>query len=431
MNQPRAMRFFLPVAVALLLGVCASACTQKSEEAAAPVVTVDVAPVLLSSIQQTVRADALIYPRQQSALAPKIAAPIHRVLVQRGAVVKAGQVLVELESQDLAGAAAESRAAADLADATYETASRASVPQELQKAELDARAAKDALDGQQAVFESRQALFKEGAIAQKDVNDAQASLSQARATFETARRRADDLQGFGRDQALKAASAQREAARAHDAASQTQLGYARIVSPINGIVSDLPYYAGESAPAGAAVVTVMDLSQVVARAHVSQTDAATLAVGNSANLIGPNGAPIAGNVTQISPAVDAAGTTVEVWVQAENADGKLRAGQSIRVELIARTITDTLVIPQTALLTSATGGTFTILVDNDNKPHLRKVTTGVRDSGTVQVTDGLESGQRVATTGAFELFKLDPEVRDKTTVKIAPPKEEEEEPDEN
>jgi len=46
------------------------------------------------------------------------------------------------------------------------------------------------------------------------------------------------------------------------------------------------------------------------------------------------------------------------------------------------------------------------------------------------VTDGLENGQRVATTGAFELFKLDPEVLEKTTVKIAPPREEEEEPEE-
>lgn len=413
------------------LFISASGCKAKTEESVAPVVTVDVAPVLLSTIQQTVRADAIIYPRQQSAMVSKISAPIHRVLVQRGTKVRVGQLLVELESQDLVGAAAESRAAADLADATYETASRATVPQEVQKAELDTRAAKDALDAQQSVFDNRQALFKEGAIAQKDLNDAQVALSQARAAYETARKQAEDLQGFGRDQALKAAAAQREAARARDTSSQTQLGYARIVSPIDGVVTDLPFYPGESAAAGAPVVTVMDLSQVIARAHVSQSDASLLAVGNEANLIGADGVPVPGKVTQISPALDAGGTTVEVWVQADNAGGKLRAGSSVRVELIAKTIADTLVIPQGALVTSPTGSTFTIVVDNDNKPHLRKVTTGVRDSGHVQVTEGLESGQRVATTGAFELFKLEPEVREKSTVKIAPAKEEEEDPDEN
>ena len=66
------------------------------------------------------------------------------------------------------------------------------------------------------------------------------------------------------------------------------------------------------------------------------------------------------------------------------------------------------------------------MIDNENKPHLRKIAVGIRDRGKAQVTDGLESGQRVATTGAFELFKLDPEVLSKTTVQIAPAKEEEE-----
>ncbi len=70
----------------------------------------------------------------------------------------------------------------------------------------------------------------------------------------------------------------------------------------------------------------MDLSQVIARAHVSQADAAELTVGNDANLIGPGGVPIPAKVTQISPALDAASTTVEVWVQADNQDGKLQAG---------------------------------------------------------------------------------------------------------
>jgi multidrug efflux pump subunit AcrA (membrane-fusion protein) len=119
-------------------------------------------------------------------------------------------------------------------------------------------------------------------------------------------------------------------------------------------------------------------------------------------------------------------TRVEVWVEAENNDGQLRPGSSLRVEMIARTVPNALVIPQSAVLTSPAGSTFAIVVDNDNKPHLRKITAGIRDKGSVQVTDGLQSGQRVATTGAFELFKLEPEILSKTKVQIAPAKEEEE-----
>jgi HlyD family secretion protein len=300
------------------------------------------------------------------------------------------------------------------------------VPEELQKAELDARAAKDAVDAQQSVFDNRERLYREGAIAQKDANDAQVALSQARAQNETARKRLDDLRSFANEQALKAAAAQRDAAKGHNEAAQAQLSYSRITSPIEGLISDLPFYPGETAPAGTAVVTVMDVSRVVARTHVSQKDATELAVGNDASLIGADGVPIAGKVTHVSPALDAANTTVEVWVEAGNKGGRLRPGSSLRVEMVARTVPNALVIPQVAVMTSPAGATFAMLIDKDNKPHLRKIAVGIRDAGLAQVTDGLGSGDRVATTGAFELFRLDPEVLAKTTVQIAPAKEVEE-----
>jgi multidrug efflux pump subunit AcrA (membrane-fusion protein) len=389
-------------------------------------VTVDVAPVLQSPIQRTIRAEALLYPRQQAAIVPKISAPVKRSYVQRGTRVRAGQLLLELENQDLAGAAAESRAAFDLAEATFETTARATVPEEVNKAELDLRAAKDLLDAQQASFENRQNLHKEGAIAQKDVNEAQANLSQARSQYEIAKKRLEDLQGFARDQAIKAARAQRDAAKGRNEATQAQLEYSRITSPIDGVVTDLPFYPGEMAASGAPVVTVMDISQVIARTHISQAEAGELAVGSDANLVGPDGAPLSAKVVQISPALDGTNTTVEVWVQGANRDGKLRPGTSLRVEMIAKAVPSALVIPQKAVLTSASGSTFAIVIDNENKPHLRKIAVGIRDRGKVQITDGLESGQRVATTGAFELFKLEPDVLSKTTVQIAPAKEEEE-----
>jgi len=413
---------------ALLAVLCVTfvACRGKQDAETAPVVTVDVAPVLLSQIQRTIRSEGLIYPRQQAAIVPKIAAPIRKTYVQRGSKVKAGQLLLELENQDLAGAATESRATYDQAQATYETTAKATVPQELQKAELDAKAAKDALDAQQAVFDNRQRLFREGAIAEKEVNDARATLSQARTNYETAQKKLDDLRGFARDQELKAAAAQRDAAKGRLESAQAQLAYTRITSPIDGVVTDLPLYAGETPPSGQPIVTVMDTSQMIARTHVSQAEAAELKVGDAATIVGPGNIPFAARVTQVSPALDAANSTVEVWVQADNKEGSLRPGTSVKVEIVAQSVDNALVIPDKAVMTSPAGATFAIVIDQNNVPHRRKITVGIRDGGKAQVTDGLDSGQRVATTGAFELFKLEPEVLSKTKVQIAPAKEEEE-----
>ena len=417
------LALFVAVTVAL------TACSPKKEEAEAGehVVTVDVAPVLSSPISLKVTADALLYPLQQAAIVPKISSPVKKFYVERGARVGAGQLLAELENRDLAGAVAENQAALDQAEANYQSVSRGTVPEELQKAELDVRSIKDAMDAQQKVFDSRQTLYREGAISQKEVNDAQVALSQAKSQYELAVKHLETIQAVSREQSIKVAAAQRDAAKGRVESVQAQLSYSRITSPIDGVVTDRPLYAGETPPSGGPVITVMDLSQVIARAHVSQEDARELKVGNAANILPADGsAQVPGKVTLISPALDPTSTTVEVWIQAPNPGQRLKPGSSLRVEMVAKTVQSALTIPQAAVLTSPSGGTSVIVVDSENKPHKKSVTLGVHDNGKVEVTDGLQSGERVVTAGAFELAKLEEDVLAKTKVEIQPPKEEDE-----
>jgi multidrug efflux pump subunit AcrA (membrane-fusion protein) len=397
---------------------------EKPEAEPAPEVTVDVAPVLNSEIQLKVSGDAVLYPVDQAAIIPKITAPVKKFYVQRGAHVRKGQLLAELEDRDLASALAESQAAAAQADATYETTSKASVPQEVQKAELDMRTAKDTMDAQQKLYDSRQELFRQGAISQKDVNDASVALAQARSQYEIAKKHLDDLQSFARDIEIRGAAAQRDVARAHEQSAQALLSYSKIISPIDGVVTDRPLFTGEMPQSGTPLLTVMDTSRIIAKSHLAPQEAAILKVGDSANLIIPGAAPIPGKVTQISPALDPTSTTVEVWIEALNHDGRLRPGASLRVEAIAKTVPGAMVIPYAAVLTGSTGTTSVIVVDSENKPHKKQVTLGIRDGANVQIVEGLQSGERVVTGGAFSLAKLDPDVFDKTKVKVAPPKEE-------
>jgi multidrug efflux pump subunit AcrA (membrane-fusion protein) len=386
-----------------------------------------VAPVLSSAIQRKVRADAVLYPLQQSAIVPKITAPVKKFYVEKGSTVRAGQLLAELENQDLAGAVAEAKAAYDQAEATYQTTSRATVPEDLRKSELDVQTAKETMDQQQKLYESRQTLFKEGAIAQKDVNDAQVAFTQARNQYEIARTHLETVRAVSQDQTLKGAAAQRDAAKARYESALAQLNYSKITSPISGVVTDRPLFAGEMPSGGGPIITIMDLSQIIARAHVSQDDAKVLKVGNMARLIpADGGAPIPGKVTIVSPALDPTSTTVEVWVQAANVGNRLKPGSSLRVEAIAQSVPNALVIPEAAVLTSTSGNTSVIVATAENKPEKKSVTLGIHDNGNVQVTEGLANGERVVTTGAFELNKLDPEVLAKTKLQIQPPKEEEE-----
>src|SRR5678815_1795775 len=174
-----------------------SACSSKKEEEAPeaePVVNVEAAPVLSSSIQLKVFGEGVLYPLQQATLVPKITEPVRVFHVNKGSTVRAGQLLAELESQDLASAVAENQAALDQAEAAYQTTTRASVPQEVTKAQLEVRAAQAVVDAQQKRYDNLQNLYKEGAIAQKEVNDVQVALTQARNQLELAQRVLQDLQ---------------------------------------------------------------------------------------------------------------------------------------------------------------------------------------------------------------------------------------------
>jgi RND family efflux transporter MFP subunit len=169
----------------------------------------------------------------------------------------------------------------------------------------------------------------------------------------------------------------------------------------------------------------MDLSQVVARAHVAQLEAASLKVGDPATISIPGQlGQVKGKVTLVSPAVDPNSTTVEVWVQAPNPKGSLRPGISVRVSMVAETVKDAVVIPQAALLTTPDGVNTVIVLDSDNAPSKKHVKVGIKDgeARTVQVTDGLQGGERVVTVGAFELANEDDPVLAKTKIQVQAPK---------
>ncbi len=397
-------------------------CAKKEPPEPEPLVTVEVASAETATVERKITADAVLYPLRQAAIIPKISAPVRKFYVERGSPVHAGQLLAELESQDLAGASAESRGGYEQAQATYELTVQGSLPEELQKAELEVTNAKESMDALQRLYDSRQALFQQGAISGKEVDDALVNLTSAKNQYAIAQKHLQSLQRTGNEQSKKAAAGQLAAAKGKYESAEAQLGYSKIVSPIDGVVTDRPLYPGEMASNSSPFITVMDLSQVIARAHIAQQEALLLKVGDSATLSvpGQNG-EVTGKVTLVSPALDPNSTTVEVWVQAPNPGARLKPGSSVRVTVVAETVPNAIVVPVAALLTGSDGANSVMVIDSNNKPHNKDVKAGIRDGDAVQITEGLQAGERVATVGAFELYKEDPEVLEKTKVQIQTP----------
>ena len=402
----------LTLAAALLSSGCA-----KGGDAveAAPTVTVQVGAAENQTIEKKVIAEGTLYPLEQSAIVPKMSAPVKKFYVEKGSKVHAGQLLAELENSDLLAQKEENAGNYAQAEAGYEQA--------VQKAKQDLTLSKETLDAAQKLYTARQDLYKQGAVSSKDVDDANVALIQARNAYDMSQKQLD----------LKVAEGQFAAAKAKTAEVDVSINYSKIVSPIDGVVTDRPIYPGEMASNSGPIITIMNLSQIVARAHIDQQQASQLKVGDAATISMP-GQPgaLKGKVSLVSPALDPSSTTVEVWVQAPNPGERLKPGSNVQVQMVAQAVPHAIVIPAESLLTGSDGSTSVIILDTDNKPHKKKVKVGIRDAGEVQVTEGLQGGERVVTVGAFALSQEDDPVLAKTNIQVAaPPNIPEEDDDED
>jgi len=382
-----------------------------------PVVAVQVVPANRAPIAQTVSAEAVVFPLQQAVITPKISSTIRKFYVQRGAHVKQGQLLAELENADLAGAAEQSKGEFEQAEAGFATTTGATLPQQIQKAELDAAAAKSAFDAQKKVYDARKSLFDQGAIPRHDLDAADVALAQARSQNEQAQKQLIDFNRLGKEQALKSASGQLSAAKGKYLNAKAQLSYSEIRSPFDGVVTDRPFYQGELASANQPILTVMNTSKLIAKAHIVQTEAVQLKVGDPAELHVPSlEDPIKGRVMLISPALDPGSTTIEVWVEAIKPGSALKPGMNVSIEATAKSVKDALVVPAAAVFKTSEGEEYLMLAGSDGKAHQNKVKVGIRNKDSAEILSGIKEKDSVITLGGYAL----PD-NTKITVEATPP----------
>ena len=405
----------LPFAVALFVFV---GCSKKAPEVV-PEVSVQVTSAKKGDVSRIVAAEAVVFPLQQAVVTPKISSTIKSFAVQRGARVRKGQLLAVLENADLSAAATQSKGEYQQAEGAYVTSTASSIPEQIQKAELDASSFKAAADAQKQIVESRKELFQQGALPRRELDAAEVALAQAQSQYQQAQKVLDDLRRSGKEQAVKSAGGQFNAAKGKLLASQAELSYSYIKSPINGVVTDRPLYPGELATANQPLLTVMDNSSLIAKAHISQAQAVGLKKGAEAEIrIAGQDDPIPGKLSLVSPALDPGSTTIEVWVQAAKPPDSLRPGMTVQISITAATAQDAVIVPNNSIFQTNDGANYVVVTGSDNVAHQKNVQLGIRGISETQITSGVSAGESVITTGGYGL-------PDKTKIKIEAPEKNE------
>ncbi len=405
----------IAIAPLCLASLLFSGCTKK-EETPTPVVSVEAVHPSNGDISEQITADAVLTPLAQAAISPKVTAPVKKFYVQRGSHVKAGELLAVLENSDLQAAALDNKGTYTAAQASFETATRATVPEDYTRAKLDLAQAKATLDLNQSIVDARTKLFSQGAIAGRDLDTSKATLVQSQAAYDIAKQHLEAVQQVSQKASLQSAQGQLTSAKGKYLGAEAQLSYTEIRSPINGVVTDRPLFAGETAAAGTPLLTVMDTSALIAKLHIAQNAAQQLKLGADATVAVPGVPdPVPAKVSLISPALDPGSTTVEVWLRVENKKGLFKAGTSVHTSIAGRSVSNALLIPAMAVQTSTDGiAKSVMLMGSDSVAHKHPVTLGLQTPDTVQVLEGVTPADMVITTGSYGLD-------DGTKVKVGAP----------
>ena len=295
----------------------------------------DLTHIEMKPIARWLPVSGALQPVNQATVKAKVSGDVRHIAVREGEAVRAGQVLVRIDTADLEARLVERIGALESAKAQLALAEKTRA--------------------------SNQALLKQNFISQNAYDNSESSLNVSRGS-------------------LKSAEAQVQLA-------QNALRDAIVTSPLAGIVAKRHVQPGEKVAFDSPLVTVVDLKDMELQAVVPAVDVPELAIEMPVDLAidGFGERRFSGHIERINPATEAGTRAILVYVGIPNADRSLRGGMFAtgRIALAADVPAPTL--PQTAIRTEA-GQTFVWTIDG-GKLIRRIVVVGRRDdeAGRVEV----------------------------------------------
>lgn len=304
----------------------------------------DVHTVKQGSIELAMGIQGDLRPVEEVPVRARIEGNLESVNVREGDRVGRGQVMAQFESSAEVGA--QRSAMADV---------------ESMKA--------DSVNAQWNSEQSEE-LFKAGAIPERDLRTAQ--------------------------QAVVAANARLSAARSRYFAANRDLEDTKVLAPTSGVVSVRSIENGEHISRGAQMFTVVRNDVLELEAAVPARYAGDVRVSMPVRF-NAGGREMTGRVARVSPTINPANRSVTIYLQLANPGGTLKGNTFATGRIVARTIDGTVIVPTSAIrYGQQQSEPFVYRISNETIEH-QPVQLGVVDetSGIVQVTSGLEVGDRV------------------------------------
>lgn len=311
-------------------------------------VAVETGAVVRSDITPVISLSANLEPTWSADISAKVDGRIDSLLVEEGDLVRAGGVIATLDNSELAAQVVQAQGSLYSAQAS------------LEQARLD--------------LSRMEALAAQGAVSAQ--------------SLDTARIKRDMAYG------------QVRAAEGNLSLLQTRLNNASVVAPRDGIVVKRHLQSGYYAKAGSPIVTVADVTSLLAKATVGEGQVGEISVGSTVTVLvnALGNKPFTGKVTKLSPAAALPARTFTAEITVANPDGVLKPGMFARVELTGQVRKNALVVPEGALALRE-DQKIVYVVTADNKAQQRVLRLGYVGGGLAEVLDGVKEGEKIIVAG--------------------------------
>lgn len=356
-----AVKVLISLAVIFLVATLLTGCDARSatSQVMAPP-EVDVAEVLIESVTVSESFNGRLEAPETARLRPRVSGYIDEVAFKEGELVKAGDLLFQIDPRP------------------YEARVRA-VRAELNQAKI-------ALDLAESESQRAERLLDGRAISDEEYDQRQSALTNAQARVNAAQAALDT--------------------------AELDLEYTRITAPVDGRTGRALITKGNLANADQTLLTTV-VSVDPLYVYFDSNEAAAL---SSQSLVKPDGQtqvsiglgdsdglPYLGVLDYIGNTVNASTGTLQYRAVLDNPDGTLRPGQFARVEMPVEKLEGALLVRRQAVLTDQ-DRRFVYVVAEDNTVSRRQVVPGRQIDNLLVIQDGLSSGERVVVSGTQKIF---------------------------
>jgi HlyD family secretion protein len=354
------------------------------------------AKVEKGDLAKSVVATGKIEPITKVEIKSKASGIVKKLYVDAGDRVKAGQLLAELDKDEIQAQVKQSAASLNAAESNQGAAEA-----DLVRAQADAQGVE--VPTLKRAYERAQHMAKEGVVSQAALDDAQRAFEMAVNKQEIAKAQVTT------DKAkIAQARAQVAQARATLDQLQEQLSYTTIVAPIDGIVLSRDVEMGDAVSsilvlgsAATLVMTIGDTHEVYVKGKVDESDIGKVYLGQPARIKVESfkEKSFTGKVTKISPmGVEKDNvTTFEVRVSIDNPGGELKAAMTANAEIILEEHKNVLMIPEGAIIYDKDKKASVEVPASSGKDGKKKlaINIGISNGAKTEVTSGLKEGEQV------------------------------------